>query len=113
MSSRSRSWPAGINRGQRHAAGPSADRHLKGFEGLACADPSALIDPGGALDRQRIGQSGVPQVEVPASDLDVEAVGQSQRELLELACRQTQGCSCDPFLRMEPLVPTSHVVATR
>jgi len=67
MSSRSASWPP-ESTGQRQSARRPPIGNLKGFEGLAVADPSALIDPGGALDRSGSGQSASPQVEGPDSD---------------------------------------------
>jgi hypothetical protein len=71
--------------GQGQLAAAAADGHLHGFEGLACANTGSLIQACCAFDRERLCHPGIAQVEMPASDLDVEPIGDLQLQISDFA----------------------------
>jgi len=78
----------------------TTDGDLDGLKSLAGADARTPIQPGGAFDRQGIGQAGIPQVKMPAGNLNVEPIGEGLGQLLELFRLQTQDPGSDPAITM-------------
>ena len=64
----------------------SANGHLHRFHRLAGSDISTLIHSCAAFDRKGGGEIGITQIKVPPADLQVQTIGESSLQVMQVAC---------------------------
>ena len=70
--------------GERKLAGSPGDLHFHGFHGSTSRHSCSLVHQSAAFDCQWPGQLGVPQVEMPSTDLDVQTISKCGLQILQI-----------------------------